>query len=108
MFVITLEEGRESFLCREDETVLAAMLRQRRGHLRCGCFGGGCGICVMRIISGAYHQIKPMSRAHVSEAEQAESVVLLCCVEPRGDIVLARVNDLKKNGRYNDGIQQNA
>ncbi|MDR2650255.1 MAG: 2Fe-2S iron-sulfur cluster binding domain-containing protein [Clostridiales bacterium] len=91
-FVITLNAGQESFLCGEDDTVLAAMLRQRRGHLRCGCFGGGCGICKMRIVSGAYHQIKPMSRAHISEAEQAEGLALLCCIAPRGDMVLSRVD----------------
>jgi hypothetical protein len=38
-------------------------------------------------IPGLSHQ-KPMSAAPVSEKEKKEGVVLLCCVQPRSDLVV--------------------
>ena len=80
-----------SFSCAEDEAVLAGMLHNGKGPLRYGCCGGGCGVCRMRILSGDWFAFKPMSSAHVSEADRKEDVVLLCCVQPRSDLVIAAV-----------------
>ncbi len=91
---ITLASG-ETFPCgTEDESVLAAMRRANVGPIKSGCFGGGCGICKMRVTSGSYRRFKPMSRAHVSEQEQQNGVVLLCCIRPTSDLTLAPVNDM--------------
>ena len=79
------------FPCGEEETVFEAMRRAGKGPVHYGCFGGGCGVCRMRIVSGPYTAVKKMSRAHVSETEQEEGVVLLCCVKPRGNLAIARV-----------------
>jgi ferredoxin len=54
-----------------------------------GCCCGGCGVCRARIISGDFFAFKPMSAAHVTEADKKEGLVLLCCVQPRGDMLIA-------------------
>jgi ferredoxin len=79
------------FLCRDDESVLNAMFRAGRGPLRYGCCGGACGICRMRVERGEIFAAKRMSREHVSETDQESGIVLLCCVQPRADLLLARV-----------------
>ena len=88
---ISVQGSSVQFPCAGDETIFAAMLRNRQGPVSYGCSGGGCGVCRMRIVSGPYEAIKNMSRAHVIEEEQQRGVVLLCCVQPRGDVVIAPV-----------------
>lgn len=81
--------------CRQGERALVAMERaQGMGLLKnlprrlpVGCRRGGCGICRARIMSGDY-QRDNMSRAHVSLADEAEGIVLSCCIYPLGDLVL--------------------
>ena len=89
MFTISVRETGESFPCGTNETVMAAMLRSRRGPLKCGCFGGGCGVCRMTIDAGRFEKVKRMSRAHVSEADERENVVLVCCVQPRENLIIS-------------------
>jgi ferredoxin len=79
------------FDCLESEFVLAAMVKNRRGPIRFGCFGGGCGICKMKIVSGDFQVEKKMSRAHISAEEEQDGIVLLCCVKPLSDLVLERI-----------------
>ena len=86
---VTVYETGESFLCAEDEFVLTAMMAARRGPIRYGCCGGGCGVCRMRVVSGSYKLVKRMSRAHVSENDELEGIVLLCCVQPLSDLTVA-------------------
>ena len=73
----------------EEESVLHAMIRHRRGPVGYGCCGGGCGVCKARIVSGDVNAFKPMSAAHVTGAEKKEGIALLCCIQPRSDIVVA-------------------
>jgi ferredoxin len=88
---ITVKDTGESFPCTGDQAVLAAMIHSRRGPLNYGCCNGGCGICRMRIVSGDWTLFRPMSRAHVSETDTEQGIVLLCCVQPRSDMIIARV-----------------
>ena len=81
----------ERFMCRDDEFVIEAMVRAKCGPVHYGCFGGGCGICKMRIVFGEYAAVKKMSRAHVTEDEQNNGIVLLCCVKPLSDMTITRV-----------------
>jgi ferredoxin len=78
------------FVCGEDEFVLNAMLHAGRGPIRHGCGGGGCGVCRMKVEEGAIYAAKRMSREHVSQADEREGIVLICCVQPRGDLVLTQ------------------
>lgn len=76
------------FACGEDEFVLEAMKRSGCGPIYYGCFGGGCGVCKMRVVSGEYCAEKKMSRAHTGEKEQKDGIVLICCIKPRSDLIL--------------------
>jgi ferredoxin len=44
----------------------------------------------MRVETGAYEKVKPMSRAHVSEADEKEGIVLLCCIQPRDHLTISK------------------
>jgi len=85
---ITVKGADICFACGKDECILQAMKRTGRGPIRCGCFGGGCGVCKMKVLSGAVRIIKPMSREHVTREEERQGVALLCCIQPLGDVVL--------------------
>lgn len=77
------------------ERVLVALERaQGFGRLKnlprrlpVGCRRGGCGICRARVLEGDY-RVAPMSREHVSAAEQAEGVVLSCAIYALSDLTL--------------------
>ena len=96
--VITETESGKQFRCDVDQHLLQGMTRygvggSMRECIPVGCRGGGCGVCRIRVIEGEYES-KKMSRKHVSEKEQAQSVALACRVYPLGDMrieVLAAV-----------------
>ena len=86
---VTVRDTDLSFPCGEGEAVLKAMIHAGKGPVRHGCCGGGCGVCRARIVSGDYYAFKPMSAAHVSEADKKQGLALLCCVQPRSDMAIA-------------------
>lgn len=93
-FQITLE-GHGVASGYENERVLVALERaQGFGQLKnmprrlpVGCRRGGCGICRVRVQSGEYRS-DAMSRAHVSQYDEAEGIVLSCCIYPLSDLSL--------------------
>ena len=85
---ITVQDSGLSFECGDDSPVFEAMLRNGKGPVKNGCCGGGCGVCKARIISGSYSAFKPMSAAHVSEDDVKQNFALLCCIQPRSDMVI--------------------
>ena len=89
---ITILQTGQTFPCGEDEFILEAMKKARCGIITFGCFGGGCGACKMKVVFGEYYIEKKMSRAHVSLQEQESGIVLMCCVKPRSDMDIVRVN----------------
>jgi len=90
---IEVMPGNESFLCRGDEYLIEEMVRTGCGPVHYGCYGGGCGVCKMQILSGEYVSDKRMSRAHVTEAEEKQGIVLICCVKPCSDLKIARMSE---------------
>lgn len=86
-FTVTLNPGGTTFRCAEDQSVLVGM--ERLGHcgIPVGCRGGGCGVCKVEILDGEVTR-RRMSRAHVSEADEAAGCVLACRIYPRSDLVL--------------------
>jgi len=89
---IKLVDDAEEFLCEEDRHLLQGMQTFRVGRkmqeiIPVGCRGGGCGVCRIRIVSGAY-EAKKMSRKHVSEEEQGRGIALACRVYPRSPLVV--------------------
>ncbi|MCL1815584.1 MAG: 2Fe-2S iron-sulfur cluster-binding protein [Treponema sp.] len=79
-----------TFECDEDAAVLHAMIHHGKGPVVHGCCGGGCGVCKARIVSGDFFAFKPMSAAHVNGAEKKQGLALLCCVQPRSDMLIAK------------------
>ncbi|MDR0402574.1 MAG: 2Fe-2S iron-sulfur cluster binding domain-containing protein [Treponema sp.] len=90
-YSITVRETGEVFSCGGGQAVLPAMIHAGRGPIKHGCCGGGCGVCRMRIVEGEWEAFKNMSRAHVSEEDEKKGIVLLCCVQPRSNITVARI-----------------
>ncbi|CAB3752317.1 ferredoxin [Burkholderia sp. MSh2] len=89
-FVVTVEDDGERFSCGPDVSLLHGMEKARRESVPVGCRNGGCGICRVRILEGAY-RVRKMSRAQVSEADEAERIVLACQVLPLSDIRLKKL-----------------
>jgi ferredoxin len=86
VFTIYVGDRGDSVRCRAGQSVLSALESAGRREVVVGCRGGGCGVCRVRIIEGQWALLKPMSRAHVSEAEEREGWVLACRVAPASDI----------------------
>ena len=86
---ITVQKTDIVFDCDEEESVLQAMIRNRKGPVGHGCCGGGCGVCRAKIVSGKFLAFKAMSAAHVTAADKKEGYALLCCIQPRSDMVIA-------------------
>ena len=84
-YSISLPEEQCEFECVEGESVLAAMQRAALTTIRVGCRNGGCGICRIQVLSGAY-SCGLMSGAQISNADRATGVVLACRTFPEGDL----------------------
>ncbi|HQR72177.1 MAG TPA: 2Fe-2S iron-sulfur cluster-binding protein [Burkholderiaceae bacterium] len=86
----------EVYQCAESETLLQGMARIGRKGIPLGCLNGGCGVCRISVPVGAVRRIAPMSRAHVSEADEARGICLACRVVPVGSVEVDVVGKLKK------------
>lgn len=100
---ITMQDTGQVFDCKEDEVIHAAICRSRVGAVQYGCFGGGCGVCRMRVVSGDFEVVKRMSRAHVPE--NRVDIALMCCIQPRGDMVIAS-QEQDPSPQIKDNIQK--
>lgn len=83
---VTLEPFGISFECGEDETILAAALRQGVG-LRYGCKHGACGSCKARISAGDV-DVEEASDFALMAFEREAGVALLCSAYPLEDVVI--------------------
>ena len=72
----------EIFPCATDESLLQGMLRLGRKGIPVGCVNGGCGVCKVHVLEGQCRPLGPISRAHVSAAEEALGFTLACRVAP--------------------------
>lgn len=79
---ITVAQTGDSFDCFPHENLLTGMLRLGRKGIPVGCVNGGCGVCKVRILEGAVRPLGPISRAHVSQEEEAQGYTLACRVAP--------------------------
>jgi ferredoxin len=86
----------ETYACSSEETLLHGMARIGRKGIPAGCLNGGCGVCKVTIRSGNLRKTGAMSRAHISEQDEAKGVVLACRVAPLGDIELEVMGCMKK------------
>ena len=79
---VSVVQTGESYVCATTESLQAGMLRLGRKGIPVGCVNGGCGVCKVRIVEGAVQPLGPVSRAHVSLAEEADGYTLACRVAP--------------------------
>ncbi len=83
---ITLLPFEKRFTCGEDETILAAALRQGI-NLRYGCKHGGCGTCKALVVEGEVDQPEASTFA-LMDFEREQGMALLCSAYPLGDIAI--------------------
>ena len=95
-FTVTIEETGESYRCSDKQSLLVGMEALGKKGIPVGCRGGGCGVCKIEVVAGEYLK-RAMSRAHVSEQEEATGCVLACRVMPVSDMKLKVVGKMKKN-----------
>ena len=93
---VSVTQSGESFECATSESLLAGMLRLGRKGIPVGCVNGGCGVCKVRIVSGAVQSLGPVSRAHVSLDEEAHGYTLACRVAPTEAVQLEVAAKLRK------------
>lgn len=86
----------EIYQCSEFETLLQGMARIGRKGIPVGCLNGGCGVCKIGVAVGTVRCVGPMSRAHVSQDEEARGICLACRVAPVGSVEVDVVGKLKK------------
>ncbi|MFV0259081.1 MAG: 2Fe-2S iron-sulfur cluster-binding protein [Acidimicrobiales bacterium] len=67
--------------------VLDSLVGRPSAPIDVGCRGGGCGVCRVRILDGAF-ETRKMSRRHVSERQQADRYALACRLLPLGNLVV--------------------
>lgn len=93
---VRIEDASGVIVCQPGETIVGAMERTamlsfRTGkdqpRLPVGCRKGGCGVCRVQVLDGAYRTL-PMSRAHVGEDDRRDGFVLACCVVPESDLAV--------------------
>jgi ferredoxin len=94
-FQVQIENTGETYTCAEQENLLRGMEVLGRRGIPVGCRGGGCGVCKVRVQGGDYSTRK-MSRAYISEEEEAQGVLLACRVYPRGDLQLTVLGKMVK------------
>jgi len=94
-FTVVIEGTGETYRSPEQRTVLEGMAALGRKEIPVGCRGGGCGVCKIEVLAGSYRK-RVMSRAHVSEDDEAAHRVLACRVWPTSDL---RLKVLGKMGK---------
>ena len=93
---VIIEDTGEIYNCAENQTLLNGMVNLGRKGIPVGCRGGGCGVCKVEVIAGEYTK-KKMSRAFVSELDEAQHRVLACRCQPTSDITLKVIGRFKKS-----------
>jgi ferredoxin len=93
---VLVVETNEAYLCGSAETLLEGMARLGRKCIPVGCVNGGCGVCKVAITKGHVHKCGEMSRAHVSEQEEAQGILLACRAMPASAIELKVIGKMKK------------
>ncbi|NMM28270.1 MAG: 2Fe-2S iron-sulfur cluster binding domain-containing protein [Glaciimonas sp.] len=93
---VRLLQTGETYVCSSEETLLQGMARMGRKGIPSGCLNGGCGVCKIAIRSGNIKKTGAMSRAHISEQDEAQGVVLACRVVPLSDVELDVMGCMKK------------
>ncbi len=74
-----------SFEVPEGKPLLRSMELAGQGCIAVGCRNGGCGICKIRIVAGAFRTGR-MSRSQISERDEQQGCVLACRIIPLSNL----------------------
>lgn len=94
---IRLLQTGETYDCSSEENLLQGMARLGKKGIPAGCLNGGCGVCKVVIRSGSVKKTGAMSRAHISEQDEAQGIALACRLAPTGDVELDVMGCMKKS-----------
>ena len=83
---VELKRSGRKFVVEDNETVLAAALRQQIG-LPYGCRDGACGSCRARLLSGEIEYGKQYPTALAGDGLPVNSVIL-CQARPKTDLLI--------------------
>lgn len=102
---ITFEGAdRIDIVCREDEDIITAALRQ--GYLLMSeCREGSCATCRGFLEDGDYDQLLPHSPHSLTEEEEEEGHILACRLQPRSDLAIEFDYPVDRVGRYEEGTR---
>ena len=95
LLTVDIPDLGERFVCKPQESLLNAMARLGKKGIPIGCRNGGCGVCKVHIREGEYVNGK-MSRAHVTEQEESEGLVLACRCQPLSNLSIEVVGLMRK------------
>jgi len=85
---ITLAGTQVTLEGRQDETVLATLLRA--GYtMRMACRGGGCGVCRVHLDSGETTYNSLIAETALPLSERADGIILACRAVPDGNVVVS-------------------
>ena len=92
---ITIKPSDHSFVCDDDETVLAAAMRAAL-MIPYGCRNGACGTCKSRIIAGEvdYGAHQPGT---LTDLEKKQGLALLCVAKAKSDLTV-EVREVRRAG----------
>jgi ferredoxin len=93
---VTIAETGETFTNQVNLSILESLQRLGKAGIPVGCRSGGCSVCKVEILDGAWRQCRPMSREYVNDEDLAAGRVLACCVTPTADVTLRVVGKMRK------------
>lgn len=86
-YEVAIIDTNQRFPCKETESLLSGMERAKVKPFPVGCRGGGCGICKIQVVEGEV-ELGAMSRAHISQEDEKNGMVLACRAKPKGNVKL--------------------
>ena len=101
---IIIENSDETYPCSEGQTLLQGMEQLGRRGIPVGCRGGGCGVCRIQVTSGSFLKRK-MSRSVITEADEANRILLACRCTPTSDLSIKVVGKMEKALRRDQEIE---
>jgi CDP-4-dehydro-6-deoxyglucose reductase len=94
-YQITIKPSDISFLCADDETVLASAMRAEL-MIPYGCRNGACGTCKSRIVAGEV-DYGAYQAGTLTDSEKKQGLALLCVAKPKTDLAV-EVREVRRAG----------
>jgi ferredoxin len=102
--VLTILPDERRLIVRGGETIFQAL--RRYGYaLRSGCREGGCGICVLQLVSGETYDLLPVADTVLLDEDRERGKCLPCRAVPTTDVVIRHdPQDSLRRSPYSDKL----